>query len=513
MIDIGGERKLYTNKIFDITIIEIKDADELNFVKYLDIDDKVFNNDIQKKYDKIYIIHYPGNSLFSSISYGDMTIGEENGLIKHTCVTEHGSSGSPLLDLSTFKILGIHKGKNKSGKKEGLGTFLKWPIEEFEAFNKEGILDNYGRLKEKVNRINNDDEDKKDKKNIINIILKANKTDINQKIYFLGNSEDIKKNNMELNEKNVEISIDQKKIDFKKYIEIKNSEDIKEYNIILFFKKEIEDCSYMFYNCTNIIKIDLSLFNSKKVNKINHMFSRCYNVKEIDLRNFNTKDVKDMSFLFSKCKSLLHLDLSSFDTDKVTTMCGMFHENFSITQIYLPFFNTDNVKDMSCMFCRCYNLKKLNLQSFNTENVIDMSQMFDECIELTQIETTSQFCNTENSINMCHMFRRCNNLKKMKHNFIIKKAKYLSYMFYECEKLANIDLSKFQTTNVKDMTYMFSGCKNLSYIDLSNFTFEEKTEVKNMFDDCTKLKNIKINKKYKQIILSQNENYKGKIKC
>ena len=197
VIDIGGERKLYTNKIFDITIIEIKDADELNFVKYLDIDDKVFNKDIQKKYDKIYIIHYPGNSAFSFISYGDMTIGEENGPIKHTCITEHGSSGSPILDLSTFKILGIHKGKNKSGKKEGLGTFLKWPIEEFEAFNNEGILDNYGRLKEIVNRINNDDEEKEDKKNIINIILKANKTDINQKIYFLGNSEDIKKNNME----------------------------------------------------------------------------------------------------------------------------------------------------------------------------------------------------------------------------------------------------------------------------------------------------------------------------
>ena len=137
--------------------------------------------------------------------------------------------------------------------------------------------------------------------------------------------------------------------------------------------------------------------------------------------------------------------------------------------------------------------------------------MFDECIELKEIETTFQFFNTENSENMSHMFRRCNNLK-MKLNFNIKKAKYLSYMLSGCEKLTNINLSNFQTTNVKDMTYMFSGCKNLTNIDISNFEINEKAEVKNMFNDCTILKKIKVNKKYKQKIQSQNDNYKNKIK-
>ena len=506
-IKIGEKRKLYTNAEYDITIIEIKDTDDLNFVKYLEVDKKVFDelDNNHKKFDRVYLIHYPGKSTISSISYGDMTIGDNNISINHTCLTEHGSSGSPILDLSTFKVLAIHKGAKINSK---VGTFLKKPIEEFETFKKEGILDNYGRLKEKVIHIN---KEEKEKANKIIIILKEKKNDINKKIYFLGNSEDDKKNNKELNKNNVEIIIDQKKVGFQKYIEIKDEKDVKEYSITLIFKHEMEDCSYMFFNCTNITKIDLSFFNSKKVNKMHHMFSRCYNLNEIDLRDFNTLNVTDMSFLFSKCKSLPHLELSSFDTDKVTTMCGMFQDNSSITQIYVPFFNTENVKDMSCMFCRCYKLQKINLQSFNTENVINMSQMFDECIELKEIETTFQFFNTENSENMSHMFRRCNNLK-MKLNFNIKKAKYLSYMFSGCEKLTNINLSNFQTANAKDMTYMFSGCKNLTNIDISNFEINEKAEVKNMFNDCTILKKIKVNKKYKQKIQSQNDNYKNKIK-
>ena len=503
-IEIGGKRKIYTNVDYDITIIEIKPTDLLEFIKYLEIDEKVFEENIERKNKSVYIIRYPGNKTNSSNSHGQMTISEDLIQIDHKCSTEPGSSGSPILDLSTFKVLGIHKGHNQS-KTSNLGTFLKKPIEEFIKFNKEGILDNYDRLKKTVRVITKEEEKKK---NEIKIKLKINKNDINQKIYFLNNPEDDKLINKELNETNIEVFLDNQKIKFQKYI---ISEFEKDYSITLKFNVQIKDCSYMFFNCSNITEIDLSLFNSKKVTNMNHMFGRCYNVKEIYLFNFNTDKVTDMSYLFSKCKNLIHVDLSSFETNKVTTMCCMFHENFNITQIYLPFFNTDNVKDMSCMFCRCYKLQKLNLQSFNTENVEDMSHMFDECIELSEIETSSEFFNTENANNLCHLFRRCNNLTKMEFNFKIKKAKYLSYMFSECENITNINLSNFQTKNVKDMTYMFSGCNKLSNIDLSNLAFNEETKVNNMFDDCINLQTIKVNKKYKEAYATQNDQYKDLI--
>ena len=34
-------------------------------------------------------------------------------------------------------------------------------------------------------------------------------------------------------------------------------------------------------------------------------------------------------------------------------------------------------------------------------------------------------------------------------------------MFYGCSSLQSIDLSSFNTTNVKDMNWMFDGCSSL----------------------------------------------------
>ena len=42
-----------------------------------------------------------------------------------------------------------------------------------------------------------------------------------------------------------------------------------------------------------------------------------------------------------------------------------------------------------------------------------------------------------------------------------------SFMFYECSKLTNIDLSSFNTENVTNMSYMFSGCSNLKKIRIT----------------------------------------------
>ena len=54
----------------------------------------------------------------------------------HYCTTYKGSSGSPILDLSENKIIGIHKGTKD---KYNLGTFINYPINEF---IKENNMDN-----------------------------------------------------------------------------------------------------------------------------------------------------------------------------------------------------------------------------------------------------------------------------------------------------------------------------------------------------------------------------------
>ena len=60
---------------------------------------------------------------------------------------------------------------------------------------------------------------------------------------------------------------------------------------------------------------------------------------------------------------------------------------------------------------------------------------------------------------------------KDKGKFIIEylfkyNIKNLSFMFYKCNFLTNIDLSNFNTQNDTNMSFMFYDCKSLINIDL-----------------------------------------------
>ena len=131
-----NNRIKYTNEEYDITIIEIKEKDNINNYLELDdiiIDDILNNNNQNKEYEDktIYIIQYPKGEL--SVSYGilsSITL-DKSYNFNHKCSTEKGSSGSPILALNN-KVFGIHKkGCNNLNK----GTFLNFPIKEFINLN------------------------------------------------------------------------------------------------------------------------------------------------------------------------------------------------------------------------------------------------------------------------------------------------------------------------------------------------------------------------------------------
>ena len=90
---------------------------------------------------------------------------------------------------------------------------------------------------------------------------------------------------------------------YKKYFIPKN-EGV--YNIVLKFNFNLTDCSYIFANCENIIKINFTLFNAKYITLMTYIFHKCKNLKYIyNLLLFNTKNVTDMSDMFSFCEKLI----------------------------------------------------------------------------------------------------------------------------------------------------------------------------------------------------------------
>jgi len=185
-------RKYYTNKDYDITIIEIQqEIDKIYY--FMELDEKLFKEDSNEFYNNqsVYIIHYPQSDK-AAVSYGIIgQINDHN--INHYCYTETGSSGSPIINLLNHKIIGIHKeGSNK--KYINIGTFLKNPIIDF-INNPSKIKD----IKKKDEIKKNEEFDiKKDKKVISNSTLSSNTTNTKKEMSELVDQQYGKKESYEM---------------------------------------------------------------------------------------------------------------------------------------------------------------------------------------------------------------------------------------------------------------------------------------------------------------------------
>ena len=63
------------------------------------------------------------------------------------------------------------------------------------------------------------------------------------------------------------------------------------------------------------------------------------------------------------------------------------------------------------------------------------------------------------------------------------KITNMKCLFYECYSLINIDLSNFNSENVKDMSYMFCECYSLENINLSNLNMKNVINMQKCLKD------------------------------
>ena len=128
-----NDRIKYTSEEFNITIIEIKDDDQIN--NFLELDetlnkDIIMNSNINTRFidETIYTLKYSNDRL--SVSFGILkNIFEDRKYrFSHRCCTKLGSSGSPVLNINNNKVIGVHSEGNKN---YNVGIFLNEPLKEF----------------------------------------------------------------------------------------------------------------------------------------------------------------------------------------------------------------------------------------------------------------------------------------------------------------------------------------------------------------------------------------------
>jgi len=465
-IEMDDSRKKYTNpdKTIDITIIEIRpNKDGIN--NYLEID----KNDLDKDKENLeleylkksaYILHYPNEEL--QVSYGLINDLFGNKTINHFCNTEDGSSGSPILSLKTFQVIGVHYGSSQNQNINiNFGIFIKYVIDEFNNFynnksnNKENKKENNNSdnnksiNKENIKEINNSGNNKsknKEYKNEINLIYKVDKEG-EENIFgdqFVYN-----------NKNNIELLINGSKKGLIKRYKLKKGEN----NIKIIIKNKITNLECMFYDCKSLKNIkELEYLDTKNINNFSFMLSGCSNLLNLKgLENWDVSNGNNFSFMFSGCSSLINLK-------------------------ELENWNVSNGNNFRCMLSGCSSLTDIRgLEKWNVSNGINFSEMFSSCSSLSDIKSLHNW-NVSKGNNFSSMFYECSSLSDLKglENWNVSNGNEYNYMFSCCSLLSDIKILKsWDLSNGKSFSYMFSGCSLLSDIKslqiwkLSDWVYED----------------------------------------
>ena len=96
-----------------------------------------------------------------------------------------------------------------------------------------------------------------------------------------------------------------------------------------------DDCDLLFNGFTNCTEIDLHNVETSALESTAMMFFQCSNLKKLNMCGWNTANVINMNDMFYGCNGLGVLDLSSFSFDAVTNANGMF-DGCGVYMLTLP---------------------------------------------------------------------------------------------------------------------------------------------------------------------------------
>ena len=122
----------------------------------------------------------------------------------------------------------------------------------------------------------------------------------------------------------------------------------------------------------------------------------------------------------------------------------------------------------------------------------DCSYMFSDLNYLTGFIDFNDCVDTSEVTNMSYMFS-WSKIKELDLTcFETSNVKNMANMFFRSSKLETLIVSNFNTQNVETMQSMFNQCLILKELDLKSFDTSQVTTMKSMFYNCNKLESLDI---------------------
>ena len=292
-------------------------------------------------------------------------------------------------------------------------------------------------------------------------------------------------------------------------------------NHYIFGKKvQMGTSSEIFYNMNKVTKIDLSYSDMSKTKEYRYMFDSLPKLVELNMSHMNLESMEVIDHLCYNCGKLETFDISDAITDSFKVIKYWFKYCYVLENINFKGINLENVTDMSYFFDYCYKLKSVDFSEFNTPKLSTMSYFLDYCTSLEYANLSN--LGSETLWNVTALFYGDTKLKTVimeNYNFGLSSINLFSSestASLEYIDFNNSDFSKIQgdlqsliptygeikntikkvdMKNVKfknDMSYLFYECKNLEEVDLSNSYVEDVTTTFDMFYNCKNLKSLSL---------------------
>jgi len=311
-IALNNQRIIYKNKYLDITIIEIKEEDNLDIFSFLEIDNSINIPNPQINNMKVYLLHYPLGVENVYYSKGDINLDKDDRNIFIASYPSYkGTSGAPVINYENNLVIGIHNAGLQNTQNFGRGLIIKIGINQF-----------LEEMRKKNNQIYNSPYSFIDTIDII---------------YKMPSSDSIKLFGTEFVSHNKNIC---------KIIHNGVESPIIEYYYLSYEDIQNDD-----------FKIKLKGINL--VNDLSCIFKDCIYLKELpNISRIDTSNIISMKTMLEGCKYLEKLpNLKQWNVENVITMRGMFY-NCTRLQKLLGIEKWNPVKLSDCyeMFYGCKSL-------------------------------------------------------------------------------------------------------------------------------------------------------------
>ena len=190
---------------------------------------------------------------------------------------------------------------------------------------------------------------------------------------------------------------------------------------------------WIFYNCTALEELNCSGWYMTDVEKASNMFSNCAKLKHVDASGWVCPN--DMSSIFIGCTSLETVDASGW--------------------------MMNGVGKMDSLFSGCSSLQTLDLSGWDLSGVTSKTGLFTGCTQLQKIDASDWVCNSD-----------------------------MSGTFADLSKLAELDVTGWETNEVTDLSTMLQNCSSLTELDISGWELGNVANAENMLDGCTGLNKV-----------------------